>query len=559
MRKKILFAVMALLVMATGNIWAQEEGEGGKTTDGSIAYVVLCNDNSLHFLCSNETLAEGGTLSTNGPTISKVWSGDKVLKTGDMPPEWQSNNSSVTSVVIDKSFENARPMSCFGWFWVLKQCRTIEGIEHLNTSEVTKMSYMFYGCSSLTSLDLSNFDTSNVANMEGMFYGCSSLTSLDLSSFDTSNVTNMQQMFCDCSGLTTLDLSNFVTSNVANMEGMFYGCSGLTTLDLSNFVTSNVTDMFFMFYGCSSLTSLDLSNFNTSNVTNMQQMFYGCNSLSLLDLSKAKEGEKVKISDVIGTLPDNVYPVIYVLAGTTETGGRKNVINGDECESLLIDANNITTLSLPYSFTANSVTFKRSFVAGKAHTICLPFELKTSATDDYKLYEYDAYEDGIVKFKDAPSTTTPHKPYLLVPSKTLEEITVENATISATTSEAAAAEEEGFFGVYKKMVFTADVLGGDYDYYGWTGNTDGKGEFRKAGEGAYVNACRAYIKLKKVSGNNAPARLSIELGDGTTGISSAKSDANGGMEAPVYNLQGQRVGSGYKGVVIKNGKKMIVK
>jgi len=119
MGKKILFAVMALLVMATGKIWAAETGEGGTTTDGSIAYVVLCNENSLHFLCSNETLAEGGTLSIDGSTISKVWSGAEVLKTGDMPPEWQSNNSSVTSVVIDKSFENARPMSCSCCFVVL--------------------------------------------------------------------------------------------------------------------------------------------------------------------------------------------------------------------------------------------------------------------------------------------------------------------------------------------------------------------------------------------------------------------------------------------------------
>jgi len=347
----------------------------------------------------------------------------------------------------------------------------------------------------------------------------------------------MNQMFNDCSNLNVIIFGEkFDTPNVTNMGYMFYGCGGLTTLDLSKFSTSNVIDMNHMFSGCSGLTSLDLSSFDTSKVTSMSYMFYGCNSLSLLDLSEAKEGEKVKISDVIGTLPDNVYPVIFVPTETTLT--RNNVISkdGDECESLLIDANNITTLSLPYSFTANKVTFKRSFAAGKAHTICLPFELKTSATDDYKLYEYDAYKDGIVKFKDAPSTTTPHKPYLLVPNKTLEEITVENAAISATTSEAAAAEEEGFFGVYKKMIFTAEVLGGDYDYYGWTGNTDENGEFRKAGEGAYVNACRAYIKLKNVSGNNAPARLSIELGDGTTGIGIAKSDANGGMEAPVYNL-----------------------
>ena len=42
-------------------------------------------------------------------------------------------------------------------------------------------------------------------------------------------------------------------------------------------------------------------------------------------------------------------------------------------------------------------------------------------------------------------------------------------------------------------------------------------------------------------------------------IATGKIWAQGGMEAPVYNLQGQRVSGGYKGVVIKNGKKMIVK
>ena len=60
---------------------------------------------------------------------------------------------------------------------------------------ITSTSNMFYGCSSLTSLDLSNFNTSNVMNMNGMFNGCSGLTSLDLSNFDTSNVLFMNYMF----------------------------------------------------------------------------------------------------------------------------------------------------------------------------------------------------------------------------------------------------------------------------------------------------------------------------------------------------------------------------
>ena len=41
--------------------------------------------------------------------------------------------------------------------------------------------------------------------MNGMFYGCTSLTSLDLSNFDTSKVTNMGYMFQSCTNLTSLD------------------------------------------------------------------------------------------------------------------------------------------------------------------------------------------------------------------------------------------------------------------------------------------------------------------------------------------------------------------
>ena len=37
------------------------------------------------------------------------------------------------------------------------------------------MSYLFAGCKSLKSLDLSSFNTTNVNDMESMFDGCSSL------------------------------------------------------------------------------------------------------------------------------------------------------------------------------------------------------------------------------------------------------------------------------------------------------------------------------------------------------------------------------------------------
>ena len=64
-----------------------------------------------------------------------------------------------------------------------------------------------------------------------LFYGCSSLQSIDLSNFDTSSVINMEYMFYECSALQTLTLSSkFVTTKVVNMEYMFYGCTTLQTL-----------------------------------------------------------------------------------------------------------------------------------------------------------------------------------------------------------------------------------------------------------------------------------------------------------------------------------------
>ena len=57
------------------------------------------------------------------------------------------------------------------------------------------MSYMFSDCSSLTSLNLSNFNTNNVKDMSYMFFNCSSLISLNLSNFNTNNVKNMKYMF----------------------------------------------------------------------------------------------------------------------------------------------------------------------------------------------------------------------------------------------------------------------------------------------------------------------------------------------------------------------------
>ena len=76
------------------------------------------------------------------------------------------------------------------------------------------MDRMFYGCSSLIELNLSNFNVSNVITMGGMFYGCSSLKDLDLSNFNNNNIKNMRGMFFGCSD----QLQNKIRAEYQNIK-----------------------------------------------------------------------------------------------------------------------------------------------------------------------------------------------------------------------------------------------------------------------------------------------------------------------------------------------------
>ena len=152
-------------------------------------------------------------------------------------------------------------------------------IKYIFKKNLENICLMFYRCTSLTKIDLTNINTDNVTYINGLFSGCSSLTNIDLSNFKTNKVTDMGFLFRRCSSLTNINLSNFNTDNVTGMFCMFSQCSSLNNVDLSNFNTNNVINMFCMFEGCSSLTNVNLSNFNIDNVIDMNGMFSRCKLL----------------------------------------------------------------------------------------------------------------------------------------------------------------------------------------------------------------------------------------------------------------------------------------
>ena len=244
--------------------------------------VAQTSASSSKYIATYESSTQTLTFKKNvGETLPKnsAWVEDKM--TVDAINK-RLGNGTIVHIVFDKSFCTYTPTSLFQFFCYLSKLETITGLEYLNTANVTDMSYMFYSCSSLTSLDVTHFNTANVTDMESMFSSCSSLTSLDVSHFNTANVTNMSYMFSICVALTSLDVTNFDTANVTDMTRMFMGCSSLTSLDVTNFNTANVTDMSYMFANCVALTSLYLTNFNTAKVTNMERMFSFCKALTTI-------------------------------------------------------------------------------------------------------------------------------------------------------------------------------------------------------------------------------------------------------------------------------------
>ena len=239
--------------------------KGAVAFDSSKTDVEMANPTTGYFTASPlvaYVVEDGATLTfyydTEKSTRTGTVYGIDDLIEGTSYPAWAGwtieNNDRITKAVFDNSFKQYKPTSTQEWFNCCTKLESVEGIENLNTE--------------------------NVTNMSSMFCGCSSLKSLDLSSLNTSNVLYLDNMFNDCSALQSINLTNINTEKVTTLNGMFFGCSSLTTLDLSTFNTANVTDLSWTFCSCNSLRTIYCNDdWNTSTVQYSDSMFDGCVSL----------------------------------------------------------------------------------------------------------------------------------------------------------------------------------------------------------------------------------------------------------------------------------------
>ena len=262
------------------------------------------------------------------------------------------NCSSLTTLDLGDKFDTGNVTDMRRMFFCCTKLTSLNLGDKFDTGNVTDMSYMFYWCTKLTTLDLGdNFDTGNVTGMSYMFNGCKSLTTLDLGDqFDTGNVKDMSYMFCNCNKLTTLDLGDkFDTGNVKDMSYMFQNCNSLTSLDLGDkFDTGNVTYMSYMFNWCTKLTSLDLGDkFDTGNVTDMSHMFDQCKSLTTLDL-----GDKFDTGNVTD-MSEMFYNCSSLTSNGLKLGDHFDTGNVTNMRYMFISCSSLTTLDLSGFYTRN--------------------------------------------------------------------------------------------------------------------------------------------------------------------------------------------------------------
>ena len=310
---------------------------------------------TMYTVFDTETSTLTFKYDNNRPTESTETQNVYDVPDRSITPDWSKNHSGeIKTVVFDKSFADARPTTCYCWFYEFRLLTDIQGIQYLNTSEVTNMFNMFRNCSKLTYLDLTGFDTKNVTNMECMFCNCENLVSIYVSeSFTTNNVTNSDYMFgyCyslvgavaysedsedkknatmantstgyfkepgDCSAYVVFNsVDNSLTfkydtniSQVAENEtvctiktcnqspGWYNNRSSITKVVFEpSFISARPAACYYWFSYCTNLATIEgLEYLNTSEVTSMSFMFSGCKKITTLNLSNF---DTSKVTDMI--------------------------------------------------------------------------------------------------------------------------------------------------------------------------------------------------------------------------------------------------------------------
>lgn len=214
-----------------------------------------------------------------GKEVTRVYTG---IENSRSTQPWNDVADRIASVSVADA--GVAPKSLYAWFFGCTSLTNVD-LSPLDTSSATTFRQMLYGCSSLKEIDLSGFKTARAKSFASMLNGCASLEKVDVTGFDLSSAEDLSMFFFNCKSLSEADLATTGMSKVRTLYGAFGGCSSLRSVDVSALDVSSVTNFAYCFSGCSKLERLDLSGWDASSARDLNHFLSGCASLAQLDLS----------------------------------------------------------------------------------------------------------------------------------------------------------------------------------------------------------------------------------------------------------------------------------
>ena len=228
-------------------------------------------------------------------------------------------------------------------------------INNLLNSSFTNISYMFYNCKNLKTVNfVGNDNNIQIVDAVKMFYNCENLENVWFNmTYETDNI-SVSEMFYNCNTLTKVHFN--YSMNVNNMTKMFYNCFALETVDSLELKSQDnyPIDMSYSFYNCKKLEYFELKLEDTNEIitNDVRYMFYNCESLITINITKLKF---VEITDM-----SFLFYNCKKLGSIIWNENLKDLIDSN-MESMFYNCSTITSIQLPFQGTNKNIKMTRMF------------------------------------------------------------------------------------------------------------------------------------------------------------------------------------------------------
>ncbi|MDO4191555.1 MAG: hypothetical protein Q4D14_07765 [Bacteroidales bacterium] len=285
------------------------------------------------------------------------------------------------------------------------------------------------------------------------------------------------------------------------------------------------------------------------------------NLKSVIDNNSALVVDATNATLVCRPEVQSTNPNVLILANDAKAVGNDvNVIVGDESANLDIHDDYNFAASEIDNVKAATVSVNRSFKGGSWNTFCVPFDMTISAltealgkdnvVDIKKLAgAEDADKDGsyTLKFDNAEEINAGESYLVWITNDISKEnfkVSGANVTLTATP-EASGDFDVVFQGTYnKRLAPKGSYIISNNNFYCVDSDVN-------------VKAFRGWFEIPGEAGEGSALNIVFDDED-VTGITSV-SNGNANGNDNLYNIAGQRVNENAKGIIIKNGKKYLVK